>query len=88
MREPQKICEEEASRASTYWKGNPILGWDWVGSRGKRWSIKSPSGSGPRSLGTELKSDLVSVLIVPVLGCVAGGRSETDRNRKTGEQGG
>lgn len=58
------------------------------GSRGRRWSIKSPSGSGPRSLGTELKSDLVSVLIVPVLGCVAGGRSEADRDQEAGEQGG
>lgn len=77
MREPQKIREEEASRATTYCKGNPVLGWDLGGgSRGKRWSIKSPSGSGPRALGTELKSDLVSVLIVPVLGCIAGGRSE------------
>lgn len=88
MREPQKISEEKGSRASTYWKGNPVLGWDWGGSRGRRWSSKSPSGSGPRSLGTELKSDLVSVLIVLVLGCVGGGGSEADRDWEADEQGG
>lgn len=67
----------------------PCSGVGW-GSRGRRWSSKSPSRSGPRSLRTELKSDLVSVLIVPVscLGCVGGGGPEADRDWEAGEQGG